>query len=44
MHFLTGKRQGKGQLHLSDGSRYTGHFDQGMCSGPGVIEFADGSK
>ncbi len=38
-----GKREGKGLLCLSDGTKYCGEFDKGFYSGHGVLSFTDGS-
>ena len=39
-----GQRQGSGQMIFSDGARYTGRFENGLCTGPGVMTFKDGSR
>jgi hypothetical protein len=39
-----GQRHGFGVLSLSDGTKYTGEFENGLCHGLGVMTFADGSK
>lgn len=33
-----------GHLVLSDCTRYDGAFNNGLCSGLGVMRFADGAK
>ncbi len=38
-----GKREGKGLLVLSDGSKYSGEFLNGFYSGHGVLELSNGS-
>lgn len=39
-----GQRHGFGILHLNDGTKYIGEFENGLCHGLGVMSFADGSK
>lgn len=39
-----GQRHGYGQLAFPDGSKYWGFFDNGLCSGLGVMTFQDGSR
>ena len=39
-----GQRQGVGQMTYPDGARYVGRFDNGLCSGVGVMVFKDGSR
>lgn len=39
-----GQKHGLGHLLLSNGTRYDGSFSNGMCSGLGVMAFADGAK
>ena len=39
-----GQRHGVGQLKAPDGSIYVGQFENGMCSGLGVLVFSDGSR
>lgn len=39
-----GQRQGWGQMSFPDGARYVGRFDNGLCSGCGVMIFRDGSR
>lgn len=37
--FSPPQREGYGVLTFADGSRYSGNFTNGMCSGPGVLMF-----
>lgn len=39
-----GQKHGLGHYLLSDGTRYDGSFSNGLCSGLGVLKFADGAK
>lgn len=39
-----GQKHGMGHLLLKDGTRYDGAFSNGLCSGLGVMVFADGAK
>lgn len=39
-----GLKHGAGALLLPDGTRYDGAFQNGLCSGLGVIIFPDGAK
>lgn len=39
-----GLKHGAGSLALIDGTRYDGAFQNGLCSGLGVIVFPDGAK
>uniref|UniRef100_UPI001A99B5BD MORN repeat-containing protein 4-like n=1 Tax=Gasterosteus aculeatus aculeatus TaxID=481459 RepID=UPI001A99B5BD len=39
-----GLRHGLGQLTFSDGTCYTGQFENGLFSGCGALVFADGSR
>ena len=39
-----GQRQGWGQMSFPDGARYSGRFDNGLCTGCGVMVFRDGSR
>ncbi|KAK9540865.1 hypothetical protein VZT92_003286 [Zoarces viviparus] len=41
---LTRLRHGLGQLTFSDGTCYTGQFENGLFSGCGVLVFPDGSR
>ncbi len=38
-----GKREGRGLLCLSDGTKYCGEFVNGFYAGHGVLSFPDGS-
>ncbi|KAM7394697.1 hypothetical protein PAMP_021483 [Pampus punctatissimus] len=39
-----GLRHGRGQLTFSDGTCYTGQFENGLFNGCGVLVFTDGSR
>lgn len=39
-----GLRHGLGQLTFSDGTCFTGQFENGLFNGCGVLVFADGSR
>lgn len=39
-----GLKHGAGSLLLPDGIRYDGGFQNGLCSGLGVMVFPDGAK
>lgn len=39
-----GQKHGLGHYLLPDGTRYDGAFTNGLCSGLGVLRFADGAK
>lgn len=39
-----GQKHGMGHLSLPDGTRYDGAFQNGLCSGLGVMCFCDGAK
>jgi hypothetical protein len=39
-----GQKHGMGHLSLSDGTRYDGSFQNGLCAGLGVMCFPDGAK
>lgn len=39
-----GLRHGLGQLTFSDGTCFTGQFENGLFNGSGVLVFADGSR
>uniref|UniRef100_W5N577 MORN repeat-containing protein 4 n=1 Tax=Lepisosteus oculatus TaxID=7918 RepID=W5N577_LEPOC len=39
-----GRRHGLGQLQFSEGTSYTGQFENGLFSGCGVLVFPDGSR
>lgn len=39
-----GQKHGLGHLLLADGTRYDGSFNNGLCSGLGVMQFSDGAK
>lgn len=41
---LAGLRHGLGQLTFSDGTCYTGQFENGLFNGCGVLVFPDGSR
>ncbi|MBN3275472.1 MORN4 protein, partial [Polyodon spathula] len=40
----TRRRHGVGQLKFSDGTCYTGQFENGLFNGSGVLAFSDGSR
>ena len=37
-----GRKHGFGKLNLSDGTTYSGKFENGFCSGHGVMQFENG--
>ena len=39
-----GQRHGAGRMRFADNSRYSGRFEQGLCSGQGVMQLPDGSR
>lgn len=39
-----GLRHGLGQLTFTDGTCYTGQFENGLFNGCGVLVFPDGSR
>ncbi|KAG9341060.1 hypothetical protein JZ751_019814 [Albula glossodonta] len=42
--YSSGRRHGLGQLKFSDGTCYTGQFENGLFNGCGVLMFPDGSR
>nr|CAD7205972.1 unnamed protein product [Timema douglasi] len=39
-----GQKHGMGHMALPDGTRYDGAFQNGLCSGLGIMCFPDGAK
>lgn len=39
-----GLKHGLGYLSLPDGTRYDGGFENGLCSGLGIMNFSDGAR
>lgn len=37
------EKHGKGSMTFQDGSKYTGHFNSGLCHGLGILVLPDGS-
>ena len=40
----TGQRHGHGHMFFPDRSEFWGSFQNGLCTGPGIMKFADGSR
>lgn len=39
-----GQKHGLGHIQLKDKTRYEGGFNNGLCSGLGVLQYSDGAR